>query len=67
VSEREVKRRIRDLMREWEGLRFGLSETDAAEAWAESIARHEAECPLLKPKPVSAERLGLSAEIGRGV
>ena len=37
----EVRRRIKELMAEWRTLRFGLSEHDAAEAWAESMAQHE--------------------------
>jgi hypothetical protein len=36
-------------MAEWDTMRFGLSEEEAAEAWAESIARHEDACPALNP------------------
>lgn len=38
-----VTARVKELMREWDTLRFGMSELDAAEAWAESMARHEAD------------------------
>jgi len=48
VTERAIAKRVRDLLKEWDILRFGLSEREAAEAWAESMARHEAECPLLR-------------------
>ena len=44
-----AKARVKELLREWDALRFGLSEREAAEAWAESMALHEAGCPALNP------------------
>jgi len=35
-------------MAEWDTLRFALSERETAEAWAESIAVHEDDCPSAK-------------------
>jgi hypothetical protein len=44
-----TERRVRELMAQWRTLRFGLSEEDAAEAWAESMAIHEDTCPAVNP------------------
>jgi hypothetical protein len=45
------RKRVKELMGEWRALRFGLSEEEAAEAWAESIADHEDGCPALAATP----------------
>jgi hypothetical protein len=55
---RAVRARIKALMAEWQTLRFALSEHDAAEAWAESMAVHEDQCPSLKaetPEPTALD------------
>jgi hypothetical protein len=44
---RAVRTRIKALMAEWDTLRYGLPEREAAEAWAESMALHEDQCPHL--------------------
>ena len=49
---RTVRARIKALMAEWKMLRFALSEEDVAEAWAESMALHEDQCPALTALPV---------------
>lgn len=43
----DYDKRVKMLMAEWDTLRFGLSEHDAAEAWAESMADHEAVCTYI--------------------
>lgn len=58
MSRTTVQRRIKALMDEWATLRFGLSEQDAAEAWAESMALHEETCPALRPQ--EPDDLGLA-------
>jgi hypothetical protein len=54
---RRIRQRVKALMAEWDTLRWGLSEREAAEAWAESIARHEDQCPDLKPQRLARKRL----------
>ena len=56
MSARTVRARTKELMREWETLRFALSEREAAEAWAESMARHEDTCPALKPTRAAVQQ-----------
>ena len=48
---RAVRARIKGLMAEWDMMRFGLSEREAAEAWAESMALHEDVCPMARTMP----------------